>query len=146
MLILGSLPGEASLAAGHYYAHPRNAFWPIVSQLLGIDLLALDWPVRYTALQKHGIALWDVVGRAERAGSLDAALRNVAANPLGQLVATLPELRCVAFNGGTAARIGQRQLLDHPVAKLALPSTSPAHTLPFASKFASWSALSDYLR
>ncbi|WP_255989192.1 DNA-deoxyinosine glycosylase [Chitinolyticbacter albus] len=145
ILILGSLPGDASLAAGHYYAHPRNAFWAIMSQLLHETLLGSDWPQRYATLHAHGIALWDVVGTAQRRGSLDTALRDIAANPLARFVTTLPALRCIVFNGGTAARLGKKQLTHTGLPQLALPSTSPAHTLSFEAKLAAWSALGAYL-
>jgi hypoxanthine-DNA glycosylase len=142
-LILGSLPGAASLAAGRYYAHPRNQFWRLLGDVLGIELASLGYQDRLTALLSQGIGLWDVVADAERAGSLDAALRNVAANDLAGLVASLPRLKTVAFNGGTAARIGRAQLGEAGAGYrlLALPSSSPAYTAPFAAKLAAWRAL-----
>lgn len=143
-LILGSLPGAASLAAGRYYAHPQNQFWRLVGAAICVELAALDYDARLAALLAHRIGLWDVVAEAVRAGSLDAAIRDPAPNDLPGLVLSLPALRTVAFNGGTAARIGTRQIGDMAGALrlLALPSSSPAYTLPFATKLAAWRQLS----
>lgn len=110
VLILGSLPGVASLAAQQYYAHPRNQFWPLLATVLGQPgLPALDYPQRLAHLQAHGVGLWDVVAQAQRRGSLDTAIRAAQRNDLARLVASLPALRLVAFNGATAPRRrGQR--------------------------------------
>jgi hypoxanthine-DNA glycosylase len=115
VLILGSLPGEASLAATQYYAHPRNAFWRLAGD--GARYAAGRPALRGTAatLRSRGVGLWDVVAEAERRGSLDAAILNPSANDLLALVETLPALRAVAFNGGTSAKLGSRLLA--PVAE-----------------------------
>ncbi|RXZ45690.1 DNA-deoxyinosine glycosylase [Crenobacter cavernae] len=144
LLILGSLPGEASLAAAEYYAHPRNAFWTIMAALTGEDLVALPYAERLTALLAHRVGLWDVVGRARRRGSLDTHLREVSANPLADLIASLPALEAVAFNGATAARLGQ-PLLPAELARYALPSTSPAHTMKLDAKLAAWRVLAPHI-
>jgi TDG/mug DNA glycosylase family protein len=147
VLVLGSLPGAASLAAREYYAHPQNAFWRLIGAAAGRDLAALAYPERLTALRAAGIGLWDVIVTAARQGSLDAAIRDPEAADLRGLVATLPALRAIAFNGGTAARHGRRALggLDGPVL-LELPSSSPAFAaMPFAEKRARWSVLARYL-
>ena len=104
VLILGSLPGRASLQAQQYYAHPRNQFWRLLGDILRQPLNALSYPERLARLRAAGVGLWDVVAAAERQGSLDAALRSVEHNDLSRLVASLPRLRVVAFNGATAAR------------------------------------------
>ena len=144
VLILGSLPGVASLTAGRYYAHPQNAFWRLVGGVIGVDLAASGYDARLAALRAAGIGLWDTVATARRTGSLDASLRDVAGTDLAALVATLPALRLVAFNGQTAAKIGRRALLpDTP--HLTLPSSSPAYTLAFAAKAAAWAALAPVL-
>ncbi|MBE9610584.1 DNA-deoxyinosine glycosylase [Chitinilyticum piscinae] len=139
ILVLGSLPGDASLAAGHYYAHPRNAFWPIMSTLTGTDLPALDWPQRYHALLHAGIALWDTIDTATRRGSLDTALRDITANPLHDCLGQLPQLRLIACNGQTAGRLAGRQLPGDSRLCI-LPSTSPALTLPLTTKLLQWQA------
>ncbi len=140
VLVLGSLPGAASLAAGRYYAHPQNQFWRLVGGALGVDLVALDYEERLAALLAHRIGLWDAVASARRHGSLDAALREVAPRDLAAFAATLPDLRLVAFNGQAAAAVGRRSL-PPGLPSLTLPSSSPAHTLPFAAKAAAWTAL-----
>ena len=142
LLILGSLPGEASLAAQRYYAHPQNQFWRLLGGAIGEPLAEFDYADRLERLAVRGIALWDVVGEARRAGSLDGAIRDVRANPLAAFVASHPRLRAVAFNGQTAARIGRAQLATTDrVALIDLPSSSAAHTLSFADKAARWALL-----
>lgn len=147
VLVLGSLPGAASLSAGQYYAHPRNAFWRLIGTVAGREVAALAYPDRLAALAQARIGLWDVIATAARAGSLDAAIRDPEAADLRALVARLPELRAVAFNGGTAARIGRRQLAGVAGATLVdLPSSSPAYAgMPFAEKRARWSVLARFL-
>ncbi|MBN8808332.1 MAG: DNA-deoxyinosine glycosylase [Sphingomonas sp.] len=144
LLICGSLPGERSLAAGRYYAHPQNQFWQLLSPVAGTDLVALDYDARLAALLTAKIGLWDVVASAARTGSSDAAIRDPAANDLPALAATLPDLRAIAFNGGTAAAIGLRQMraagLDR-IDLIALPSSSPLHTIGLAAKRPAWDAL-----
>ena len=147
LLILGSLPGDASLRAGQYYGHPRNAFWRLVGGVTGRDLAALPYDDRLAALKAAGVGLWDVIASAERPGSLDAAIRAPEAADLRGLVATLPALRAVAFNGGKAARLGRAVLADSSVgvALIDLPSSSPAHARPFADKAAAWAGLASYV-
>ena len=142
LLILGSLPGDASLKAARYYAHPQNAFWRLIGGVIGIDLPSLPYAARLEALKLAGVGLWDVIAGAERQGSLDGAIRNAEAADLRQLISGLPELRAVAFNGKTAARIGRRSLSGTTLTLIDLPSSSPAFTLPFADKAAAWSGLS----
>ncbi len=139
VLILGSLPGDASLAAARYYAHPQNQFWRLLSPVLGVDLSALDYPDRLAALRAGGIGLWDVVASATRPGSSDAAIRDAAANDIAALIAALPALRLVAFNGGTAWKQGRGLVGSVPV--LQLPSSSPLHTVGLAAKQPAWDAI-----
>lgn len=141
VLILGSLPGEASLAVAQYYGNPRNAFWRLMEGVIDAPLVPLAYEDRLATLQAHKVGLWDVIAEAERPGSLDASIRDPAANDLLALVDTLPALRLVAFNGGTAAKLGARLIGDR-IPTLALPSSSPAHAArTFAQKAAAWSAL-----
>lgn len=142
-LILGSLPGAASLAAGRYYAHPRNQFWRLVGGVIGVDLASLEYQGRLDTLLAYRIGLWDVIADAERVGSLDTAIRNPAPNDLQNLVASLPRLRRIAFNGGTAARIGEAQLGTQAATPLLirLPSSSPAHAIPYGRKSEAWERL-----
>ncbi len=145
VLTLGSLPGDASLAVGQYYGHPRNAFWRLMEGVLGTPLVPLAYDDRLAALLAHGVGLWDVIGEARRPGSLDAAIRDPAANDLLALIETLPALRVVAFNGGTAARLGAR-LIGKRVATISLPSSSPAHAArTFEQKAEAWALLQESL-
>lgn len=148
LLVLGSLPGAVSLARRQYYAHPQNQFWRLISRVIGRELVPLGYEARLEALLEAGIGLWDTVAAATRKGSLDADIRLHAASDLAALVATLPELRAVAFNGGTSARIGRAQLAGVERVELVdLPSSSPAYaTLSFERKLASWLSLRAYLR
>jgi TDG/mug DNA glycosylase family protein len=146
LLILGSLPGDASLKAGQYYGHPRNALWRLVGGVVGVDLAALPYPERLEALKRAGVGLWDVIAAAERPGSLDADIRNAETADLRQLIADLHHLRAIAFNGGTAARIGRRSLAGiETLTLIDLPSSSPAYTLSSAEKAARWAALSPWV-
>lgn len=146
LLILGSLPGDASLAAQRYYAHPTNQFWRLLGGAIGDDLVALDYPERIERLARRGIALWDVVADATRSGSLDGAIRSARANPLADFVVSHPNLRAIAFNGRTAATLGRRALagIDH-LTLIDLPSSSAAFTRPIGDKAATWAAIKLWL-
>jgi double-stranded uracil-DNA glycosylase len=147
LLILGSLPGAMSLAAQRYYANPRNQFWRLMERVLGEPLVELPYEQRLEALLARGVGLWDTVQAARRPGSLDAAIRLEAASDVAGLAASLSGLRAIAFNGGTSARIGRRQLGSAPSPDLIdLPSSSPAFTLAFEEKAKAWSHLRLYLR
>lgn len=153
LLILGSLPGRASLLAGEYYAHPRNLFWDVIEDALGVPR-SMPYAQRTQALIARGIALWDVVQDAHRPGSLDASIELATArhNDIAALILRLPALRAVAFNGATAARLFTRQVLPQlgeradTLDQLPLPSTSPAHAgLSKDAKCEAWRRLVDYL-
>jgi double-stranded uracil-DNA glycosylase len=147
LLILGSLPGAASLAARNYYAHPRNQFWRLMSAVAGVELVPLPYQERLEALLANRIGLWDTVAAAQRDGSLDADLRLVQPSDLEALLARLPDLRAIGFNGGTAARIGRRRLGNpQGLSLIDLPSSSPAFTLPFPEKLSRWMLLREHLR
>jgi hypoxanthine-DNA glycosylase len=147
VLILGSLPGEVSLAKGQYYANRQNQFWRLVGETIGVDLPLLDYDARLQALIAHRIGLWDVVAEARRDGSLDSNIRDHAGNDLIGLIEALPGLGVIAFNGGTAARIGKKALADHADRHriVMLPSSSPAYTLSYAEKLCAWQALQPWL-
>ncbi len=142
VLILGSMPGEASLRAGQYYTHPRNAFWPIMGALCGAGP-ALAYPRRLERLQAAGIALWDVLQSCTRSGSLDSAIRDEAANDFPTLLAAYPGIARICFNGAKAETAFRRhalpELADRRPALLRLPSTSPAHaSLGLEAKCRAW--------
>jgi hypoxanthine-DNA glycosylase len=147
LLVLGSLPGDRSLAEQRYYAHPQNQFWHLISPAAGRDLAALDYDARLAALLEAQIGLWDTVASATRKGSTDAAILDAQAHDVAALARTLPQLRAIAFNGATAHRHGLRQLgadADRYTI-VALPSSSPLHTVGLAAKLPAWQALGQYL-
>lgn len=143
LLVLGSLPGERSLAAARYYAHPQNQFWHLISPAAGRDLVPLPYADRLAGLVAAGIGLWDVVASATRPGSTDAAMRDIEPHDIAALAATLPCLRAIAFNGATAHRHGLRTLGDAAARYtiVGLPSSSPLHTVGVAAKAAKWAEL-----
>ncbi len=143
LLVLGSLPGERSLAERRYYAHPQNQFWQLISRAAGRDLTALDYESRLTALLDSHIGLWDVVASATRRGSTDAAMRDIEEHDIAALAAMLPHLRTIAFNGGTSLKHGLKQLgaVGTRYRIVALPSSSPLHTIGLAAKLPAWEAL-----
>ncbi len=144
VLICGSLPGDRSLAARQYYAHPQNQFWRLIAAVIDCDdLPALSYEARLAALRDARIGLWDAVASATRPGSTDAAIADVRANDLPTLAATLPDLRAIAFNGTTAHRLGLRAL-GAAAARwsiLPLPSSSPLHTVGLTAKLPAWLGL-----
>ena len=141
LLILGSMPGEVSLAAGQYYAHPRNAFWPIMGHLFGFDPQA-DYAKRVAALLEARVAVWDVLHSCRRSGSLDSRIRDDAVNDFTTFFADHPTISRLFFNGQKAEASYRRHVLPHLPRQLdyqRLPSTSPAHaTLSFEAKLAAW--------
>lgn len=140
-LILGSFPGVASLAAGQYYAHPRNQFWRLLSAVLDDDLVGRDYPGRLARLAQHRIGLWDVIAACERQGSLDTAIRRAQAADFSGLLSGFPALRTIAFNGKTSGRFAP-QFESAGFRTLVLPSSSPANAqLSFDEKLVKWRAL-----
>jgi double-stranded uracil-DNA glycosylase len=148
ILILGSLPGVESIRRGAYYAHPRNAFWPIMGALFGAGP-EVPYAQRLRRLAAQGVMLWDVLQAAHRSGSLDTAIhpRRRVPNPIPALLARHPELERIAFNGSAAETLFRRHVLPacdlrmQAVERVRLPSTSPAHAaLSPARKLAVWRA------
>ncbi|MDE2387647.1 MAG: DNA-deoxyinosine glycosylase [Betaproteobacteria bacterium] len=143
ILILGSMPGEASLAAKQYYAHPRNAFWPIMTQWLQIDPYA-SYEKKVTALQSSPVALWDVLKSCKRVGSLDSMIETgtQTGNDFPSFFSTYRKITHVFFNGGTAEASFKRYVLPGSGLDLTfarLPSTSPANArLSFDGKCRIW--------
>jgi hypoxanthine-DNA glycosylase len=146
VLVLGSLPGERSLAARQYYANPTNQFWALMGEVLEEDLAPLPYDLRLARLGQRGVGLWDVFADARRNGSLDASIRDSRENAFVDLARTLPAIKALAFNGGTAARIGRRQLGRDPAyAVIDLPSSSAAYCrINFAAKAQRWKALREF--
>lgn len=145
ILVLGSMPGKASLDAARYYAHPRNAFWPVMATIFGYSS-ELPYEQRLRELLRHSIALWDVVHRCERSGSLDSAIdrNSVEPNDFAWLFAQCPGIKKVCFNGKAAADFYRRLVAPKvsvavDLAYVTLPSTSPAHaSLTLAEKTNRW--------
>jgi hypoxanthine-DNA glycosylase len=137
VLILGSFPGVASLAARQYYAHPRNHFWPLLGALLDLPLKDMPYARRLAAVRAHRIGLWDSMVRCARAGSSDAAIRLAERAEIAVARRRSPELELVCFNGQTAAKAAPLWR-EAGYAVRVLPSTSPAYTLPFAEKLTAW--------
>jgi hypoxanthine-DNA glycosylase len=141
ILILGSFPGAASLAASQYYAHPRNQFWRLIGAVLNDELVSLPYPARLQRLAQHRVGLWDVIAACQRKGSLDSAIREAQAVDFSQLHQHYPALHTVAFNGKTSGKaapvfdaVGYRTLV--------LPSSSPANAqLSFEEKLVQWRSL-----
>jgi hypoxanthine-DNA glycosylase len=148
VLILGSLPGDRSLGAGEYYAHPSNAFWWLMGEVLGDPgLLGAPYSMRLSRLLDRGIGLWDVIGSGRRTGSLDSAIRDASPRDVPGFAASLPQLQAIAFNGGLAARHGRRQV-GYPASLqfIDLPSSSAAHAgIPRTGKLAAWREIYNFL-
>jgi len=149
VLVLGSLPGKTSLEKREYYAQARNAFWPIMGDLVGASP-QLAYAERLLCLKKNGIALWDVCAAAERAGSLDSEIRfgTVEPNDFLEFFEIHRHIRLICFNGARAALLYERKVLsDLPdeiqaIPRKILPSTSPAHAgMPFKQKLFRWRAV-----
>jgi hypoxanthine-DNA glycosylase len=141
ILILGSFPGAASLAAQQYYAHPRNQFWKLVGALIGEDLYALPYAERLPRLLAHRFGLWDVLAACEREGSLDSSIRKPAANDLERLRHLCPALETVGFNGQASGKFAP-QFAQQGYRTVVLPSSSPAHmALTFEQKLSVWRRL-----
>ena len=141
LLILGTMPSVESLPQSFYYAHPRNAFWPVMAEVLGA-------PVPETVEEKralltgHRVALWDVARSCVRPGSLDSAMRDVEPNDFDSLFARCPKIERILFNGDTARKLYMRLVGRMPEGCdwARMPSTSPAYTLPYARKLEAWRA------
>jgi len=144
VLILGSFPGEASLAARAYYAHPRNHFWPLLANVLDEPLPALPYPARLARIKARGVGVWDTIVECTREGSLDSAIRDPVGGEISRMRARAPGILLVGFNGRTAAR-AEGRWREAGYATLVLPSSSPAYTRPFAEKLAAWRAIAEFL-
>ena len=151
ILILGSMPGEESLRAGQYYAHPRNAFWAIMGDMIGA-CANLPYQLRTRKLNSVGIALWDVLASCQRHGSMDANIdvESIRPNDFTTFFTFHPKITHVFFNGSMAEQIFRKHVLPELKVHLGhrkmrcqrLPSTSPAHAaMPYADKLAAWKAI-----
>ena len=147
LFILGSLPGDASLAAKQYYAHPTNQFWRLLGAAIGEVLQPLPYAQRLERLGARRIGLWDVIASASRRGSLDQAIREAAHNRIEHLLHDYPDLRAIAFNGAAASAAG-RKLVGEPPPSLRLidlPSSSAANTMALGEKAGAWAVLGEFV-
>jgi len=144
-LILGSMPSVKSLEQQQYYAHPRNAFWPIMAKLYAFDI-TLPYEQRCSLLNQHNIAVWDVLKACRREGSLDQNIDHgtMVLNDFNTFLKAHPSIKRLFFNGTKAETVFKQVIphLDRPLLDLSmqrLPSTSPAHaTMTFEQKLAAW--------
>ncbi|NQY27188.1 MAG: DNA-deoxyinosine glycosylase [Piscirickettsiaceae bacterium] len=146
ILILGSMPGIKSLQEQQYYAHPRNAFWPIMASLYDFDL-SLDYAARCQQLVDNKVAIWDVLKSCCRQGSLDQAIEtdSIVANDFLAFLTQYPKIKSICFNGTKAEQVFHRYVLptlttaQQQIIRHKLPSTSPAHaTQSFDDKLSQW--------
>ena len=151
VLVLGSMPGAASLLAGRYYAYPHNAFWPIMGALFGAGP-TVSYEKRILILRRAGLALWDVMASCVREGSLDADIdeASIMPNDFPMFFDAHPRVKHVFFNGAKAENCFQRyvrpHLSDRGLVFTRLPSTSPAHaSLSLQKKLKAWRAVADAL-
>ena len=146
LLILGSMPGEKSLAEQQYYAHPRNLFWPFVAALCDSSLPE-HYEEKKTMMIQNKIALWDVCDACIRSGSLDTAILDEIPNKLDTLLERHPGIRSIAFNGQKAAALFRKYFEPRKgITYLTLPSTSPANAgISVDRKRAAWMGLSEFI-
>lgn len=151
VLVLGSMPGVASLEKHQYYGHPRNLFWPIMGELFGAHP-SLEYPERLRVLLEHHVALWDVLKLCQRPGSLDAdiVVGSEQVNYFQPMLATGTAIRAVFFNGMTAEKMFRRHVLEgldmaDNIQLVRLPSTSPAHAaMSYEDKLAAWKVVAEF--
>lgn len=137
VLIVGSMPSVKSLADAQYYAHPRNAFWPILFEVFGM-LPTDDYEAKKELIRRNDLALWDVAGICEREGSLDSNMRDVQFNDFASLYAACPRIHTVLCNGETAHSLFLRSGYAGDRRVIRLPSTSPAYTMAYEKKLSIW--------
>ncbi|WP_248929202.1 DNA-deoxyinosine glycosylase [Paenibacillus hamazuiensis] len=151
VLILGSMPGEASLAKAQYYGHPRNHFWPLLYALFGGGTPDAAYEERLAFALRHRIALWDVLQSCEREGSLDSAIRCPVASDFAAFLTEHPRIAHLFLNGTAAARLFAKHVrlpeeIRGRLTVTALPSSSPANTMPLERKLAAWQAVRESLK
>lgn len=137
VMIVGSMPSVKSLADAQYYAHPRNAFWPILFDVFE-EVPTDDYEAKKALIRENGLALWDVARSCEREGSLDSAMRDIAANDFAALYARCPHIHTVLCNGGTAHTLFVKSGFAGTRRVIRMPSTSPAYTMPYRNKLDVW--------
>lgn len=145
ILILGSIPGVKSLEKQQYYAHPQNKFWTIIFHLFHENFTE-DYAQRLNIIEKHHIAVWDVIDSCERKGSLDSEIKNEEANRISELLDEHPNIRAIFCNGGKSYKNLQKLLgKNYRLPIFQLPSTSPLHTVSFEKKLEEWKRILEFL-
>ena len=139
VLIVGSMPSVKSLADAQYYAHPRNAFWPILFEVFGTEWTD-DYEAKKELIRYNGLVLWDVAGVCEREGSLDSNMRDIQFNDFASLYASCPDIHTVLCNGSAAHSLFVKSGFAGGRKVVRLPSTSPAYTMAYAKKLEAWRA------
>ena len=139
VMIVGTMPSVKSLEQAQYYAHPRNAFWPIMFDFFG-EMPHNDYERKKALIVSHHLALWDAAACCEREGSLDSDMRDVVFNDFSRVYALCPHIATVLCNGGTAFSLFKRSGFAGERRVLRMPSTSPAYTMPYEEKRSIWRA------
>ena len=143
ILILGSIPGAKSLEMQEYYAHPQNKFWSIVFELFNEDFTK-DYQQKLQILRKNKIALWDVIDSCERKGSLESEIKNETGNDILKLLEDYPNLKIIFCNGQKSYKNLIKTFEKNiKIPIVALPSTSPLHTISFDKKLEVWQQIKD---
>ena len=137
VMIVGSMPSVKSLADSEYYAHPRNAFWPVMFEIFGVEPTR-DYGVKKALIRDNGLALWDVAEACEREGSLDSNMRDITYNDFAMLFNACPDIHTVLCNGGTAHALFMKSGYAGGRQVIRMPSTSPAYTMAYAEKCRIW--------
>lgn len=137
VLIVGSMPSVKSLADSEYYAHPRNAFWPVMFEIFGVEPTR-DYEAKKALIRDNGLALWDVAEACEREGSLDSNMRDITYNDFAMLFNACPDIHTVLCNGGTAHALFMKSGYAGSRRVIRMPSTSPAYTMAYAEKCRIW--------
>ena len=137
VLIVGTMPSVKSLADAQYYAHPRNAFWPILFDVFG-EAPTSDYEAKKALICRNRLALWDAAAACEREGSLDSRMRDIAYNDFSSLYAACPDIRTVLCNGAAAHDMFLKSGFAGARRVCRMPSTSPAYTMPYEKKKELW--------
>jgi len=144
VVVLGSMPSVESIRIQQYYGHPRNQFWEMMKRLLKQNTIE-SYADKKKMVLEHGIALWDVVGSCQRTGSLDVNLREIQVNDFPCFLKKYPQIRAIFCNGQKSYRLFKGHYANIILPVFALPSTSPAHTMPLDRKLIHWKKILPFL-
>jgi hypoxanthine-DNA glycosylase len=144
LLILGSMPGKDSLKYNEYYAHPRNAFWKLMFDILQTPYSS-DYSKKQQLLFDNKIALWDTLANCYREGSLDSDIMEEEPNDIRAFLDTHPKVRNIAFNGKSSQLFFNRYIKGINLPSVTLPSTSPAYVISYEKKLIEWNLIKDFI-